>query len=168
MVDNKYHAKNLRQHRHPGDGTFYITKCLKPRIPLLHTEQRIIISDALIHYAKMGRIDLASFVVMPDHWHAVIASNQDMSISKTVSMLQNWISNHTFEYLKNHGASWQKGFYETRIKTSKQFNSICSYIEYNPVAKGLVDNIAAWDASSANVKYSGMVLRPWPWRFLDD
>jgi REP-associated tyrosine transposase len=168
MVKELFHSKKLRQHRHAGSGTFFVTKCLAPRMPLFQLEQRKIIADALAFYADQDKISLAAFVVMPDHWHAVFASNQDIPVSQVITALQVWIAKHTGEYLRQSGSFWQKGFHEKRIRSSQQFNYICNYIEYNPVDKGYADSPDAWDASSANRQYIDKMLCPWPWRFEND
>ena len=63
--------------------------------------------------------------------------------------------------LKNHNTSWQDGYYDTRVKTAKQFRFVTYYIEQNPVEKGLVEKPDEWVASSANRKE--LVTGPWPW-----
>ena len=168
MINQNYHSKNLRQHRSYKNGVFFVTKCLQPRRALLLPKYRKIISEALIFYAEQEKITLAAFVVMPDHWHLLCAPNQHQSISKIISSIQMWISNHTGKYLTSHDATWHKGFYETKIRSSKQFSYICQYIENNPVAKGLVDKKNEWNDSSANQQYVSKIKRPWPWKFEND
>jgi len=51
-------------------------------------------------------------------------------------------------------------YYDTRVKTSKQFRFVTYYIEQNPVVKGLVEKPEEWVASSANRKE--LVTDPWP------
>ena len=53
------------------------------------------------------------------------------------------------------------GYYETRVKTAKQFKFVTYYIEQNPVVKGLVERPDDWDASSA--RRTDLVTDPWPW-----
>ena len=164
MVEKIYHAKNLRENRHEGNGIFFVTKCIQPRKPLLTSEYRKIITDNLLFYAEKNIIELAAFVVMPDHWHAVLASNEAKSIGQTISSIQRLTSRQTKDYLRKHNVSWQKGFYETRVRTLKQFNYICSYIEENPVKKGFTENKCNWIHSSANPEYAHLLACPNLWR----
>ena len=63
--------------------------------------------------------------------------------------------------LESHKTSWQDGYYDTRVKTSKQFEFVTYYIEQNPVTKGLAEETDEWDASSARRR--DLVTEPWPW-----
>jgi hypothetical protein len=63
--------------------------------------------------------------------------------------------------LTTHKTCWQDGYYDTRVKTAKQFEFVSRYIEQNPVAKGLVESRQEWDATSA--KRKDLVTDPWPW-----
>ena len=71
------------------------------------------------------------------------------------------VAGKTAAHLKNHNTSWQDGYYDTRIKTAKQFAFVTYYIEQNPVVKGLVEKPDEWFASTANLKE--LVTDPWPW-----
>ena len=59
-----------------------------------------------------------------------------------------YVAGKTAALLKNHNTSWQDGYYDTRIKTAKQFAFVTYYIEQNPVVKGLVEKPDEWVASS--------------------
>jgi hypothetical protein len=55
----------------------------------------------------------------------------------------------------------EDGYYDTRVKTAKQFSFVVNYIEQNPVAKGLVESVEKWNTSSSrNIE---LVTDPWPW-----
>jgi hypothetical protein len=54
--------------------------------------------------------------------------------------IMSYVGANTAALVKAHGTSWQDGYYNTRVKTAKQFNFVASYIEQNPVAKGLVES----------------------------
>ena len=56
---------------------------------------------------------------------------------------------------------WQDSYYDTHVKTAKQFEYVTDYIEQNPVVRGLVDSPEQWDASSASRK--DLVTDPWPY-----
>ena len=46
----------------------------------------------------------------------------------------------TSAHLTKHRTAWQDGYYETLIKTARQFTYVALYIEENPVKKGLVSH----------------------------
>ena len=98
---------------------------------------------------------------MPDHWHALFALCEPWVLPKFMHALMSYVAGKTAALLKNHNTSWQDGYYDTRIKTAKQFAFVTYYIEQNPVVKGLVEKPDEWVASSANRKE--LVTDPWPW-----
>ena len=77
---------------------------------------------------------------MPDHWHALFALREPWVLPKFMHAQMSYVAGKTAALLKNHNTSWQDGYYDTRVKTAKQFEFVSCYIEQNPVAKGLVEN----------------------------
>ena len=71
-----------------------------------------------------------------------------------------YVAAKTSSLLKRHNVSWQDGYYDTHVKTGKQFAYIAYYIEQNPVVKELVGGAQEWKASSA--ARTDLVTEPWP------
>jgi REP element-mobilizing transposase RayT len=68
------HSQSLRLHRWTDvSATFFITKSLHPKRPILDPEARAAIVAAFRFAVEDNRIYLRAFVVMPDHWHALFA-----------------------------------------------------------------------------------------------
>ena len=93
--------------------------------------------------------------------HALFALRDPWTLAKFMHDMMSYIGAKTAALVKTHGTSWQDGYYETRVKTAKQFNFVASYIEQNPVAKGFVESVEQWNASSA--RNIDLVTDPWPW-----
>ena len=74
-----------------GPGMFFVTKCLEPRQPVIDDSIALEICSALCFYAEKKLIALAAFVVMFDHWHALLATRDGMTISKRMKLLDRWI-----------------------------------------------------------------------------
>jgi putative transposase len=106
------------------------------------------------------RIYLGAFVVMPDHWHALFAVREPWTLPKFMHSLMSHVAAETSSHLHFHGSNWQDSYYETRVRTERQFRYIAHYIEQNPVKKEWVENPAEWDASSA--AKTDLVTDPWP------
>jgi REP element-mobilizing transposase RayT len=158
----KPHSRDLRLYRLSDlPATFFITKSLLPKKPALDARAREIIISALAFAVRERRIYLRAFVVMPDHWHALLALCKPWTLPKFMHAMMSFIGGKTSTLLKSHGTTWQDGFYDTRVKTAKQFRFVANYIEQNPVVKGLVEKAEEWDASSA--KRTDLVTEPWPW-----
>ena len=97
---------------------------------------------------------------MPDHWHALFALREPWTLPKFMHDFMSYVGRKTDQLLRAHDTAWQDGYYDTHIKTARQFEYITSYIEQNPVVKGLVDSPEQWDASSASC--GDVVSDPWP------
>jgi len=122
-------------------------------------------ADALAWYGRQGKIHVAAFVVMPDHWHLLFHTAAGQDVSTFMANSCRWISRETNESLQCGGAAWQDGFHETLVKTVKQFQFVRKYIEDNPVEKGLVTSQAEWPWSTANESYRDVVPGTWPFEF---
>jgi len=155
------HSRNLRLHRlSDTPATFFVTKSLHPKKPILDEVAREIV-NALGYAVQQERIYLRSFVVMPDHWHALFALRGPWTLPKFMHALMSYVAGKTSALLRTNKTSWQDGYYDTLVKTAKQFGFVTYYIERNPVVKGLVESPDQWDASSAT--RTDLVTDPWPW-----
>jgi REP element-mobilizing transposase RayT len=161
LLKNKPHSENLRLHRlADAPATFFVTKSLYPKKPVLDPKAREVIISALAFSVQKRRIYLRAFVVMPDHWHALFALTEPWTLPRFMHSVMSFIGGKTSALLKSHGTSWQDGYYDTRCKTVRQFAFVAHYIEQNPVAKGLVQKPEEWDASSARL--TELITQPWP------
>ena len=156
------HSSDLRVHRlSDAPATFFVTKSLYPKKAILDESVRDTIVLALAFSVEHKRIHLRAFVVMPDHWHALFALRNKWTLPRFTHDLMSFIGGKTSSLLQLHHTSWQDGYYDTRVKTAKQFSYVAAYIEQNPVAKGLVELPEEWTASSAY--HPDLVTEPWPW-----
>ena len=159
------HSSSLRLHRlSDGPETFFVTKSLHPKKPVLSKEIREIVVSAFAFAVAQKRIHLRAFVVMPDHWHALFALNEPWTLPKFMHHMMSFVGARTVKQMQACRTRWQEGYYDTLVKTAKQFEFVAYYIEQNPVAKGLVQQPDQWEASSA--ARTDLVTEPWPW-FLD-
>jgi REP element-mobilizing transposase RayT len=136
-VKSDAHSRNLRLHR-LGDApaTFFVTKSLHPKKPILNADTRELIVSAFAFAVRQQRIYLRAFVVMPDHWHVLLALREPWTLPNFMHDTMSYVGARTFVLLKSHKTSWQDGYYETRVKTTKQFQFVTYYIEQNPAVKG--------------------------------
>jgi len=156
------HSRNLRLHRlSDTPATFFITKSLRPKKAVLDEAAREIIVSAFAFAVRQQRIYLRAFVVMPDHWHALFALRDPWTLPKFMHHTMSYVGRKTSVLLASYKTSWQDGYYDTCVKTAKQFRFVTYYIEQNPVGKGLVEKPDEWVASSA--KRKELVTDPWPW-----
>jgi len=127
----------------------------------LEPATRELIVSTLEFSIREKRIFLRAFVIMPDHWHALFALRELWTLPKFMHGMMSFVAAKTSALLKAHQTSWQDGYYDTRVKTAKQFAFITRYIEQNPVSRGLVQQAEQWEPSSAN--RTDLITDPWPW-----
>lgn len=102
---------------------------------------------------------LHAFVVMTDHWHALLSlgSTEILSIlMRNICRHSGFLSRKTSEPI-----SWQKGFYDHKIREDEIVVDIVRYIESNPVRKRLTAESESWQWSSAYPEFIGRNDRIW-------
>ena len=141
-------------------ATFFVTKSIHPKKPILEDTLREVVASALSFALEQNRIHLRAFVVMPDHWHALLQPIEPWTLPKFMHAIMTFIGRRTGKSLTTHETAWQDGYYDTRIKSWKQLGYVTRYIEENPVTKGLVMSPEEWPQSSAFL--TRLVTSPWP------
>src|SRR5437763_9153152 len=119
------HSRDLRRNRvTDGPDTFFITKSLQQKKPMLDQEARAVIVSALEFAVKRERIYLRAFVVMPDHWHALLALLEPWTLPRFMHATMSFIGARTSQLMATSGTTWQDSYYDTRIRTAKQFDYV--------------------------------------------
>jgi REP element-mobilizing transposase RayT len=126
-----------------------VTKCLEPRKNVLGPKQRQIIVSSLQFTVERGDIQLAAFVVMPDHFHVLVGLLEHLTVRRWMHLQMSYIARTTNAFLRSEGCRWQDGYHDTEVRSQKQFNYLVDYIRNNPVEAGLVNYPEEWDATSA-------------------
>ena len=121
------------------------------------------------------QIRLASYCVMPNHWHLVVWPRGDGDLSAFVGWLtlthtQRW---HAHRQDTGSGHVYQGRFKSFMIQSDVHFLTVCRYVERNPVRGGLVERAAQWQWSSLWRRRSGdaeakALLSDWPVKRPDD
>src|SRR4029079_7048888 len=87
--------------------------------------ERNLIVSALEFAVLERRIWLRAFVVMPDHWHALFALRDPWTLPRFMHAAMSFIGARTVSLLQSRETAWQDSYYDTRIRTAKQF----AYVE---------------------------------------
>ncbi|MGP8270109.1 MAG: REP-associated tyrosine transposase [Terracidiphilus sp.] len=98
----------------------------------------------ILDYRSQGRFLLHAFVIMPDHFHALITPAPDVSLEKAMQFIKGGFSFR----LKSKLDVWMRSFNESQIMSAEKFLSCVRYIEENPVRRGLVLAPEAFQFSS--------------------
>jgi putative transposase len=134
--------------------TYLVTAVTAERRSLLQvTATAELFERILLDYRSQGKFLLHAFVIMPEHFHAVITPAADVSLEKAMQFIKGGFSFR----LKSKHEVWMRSFNESQILTEEKFVSCVRYIEENPVRRGLVSTAQAYPFSSA-----GRTLDPMP------
>jgi len=148
--DHRPHAHDLRIGRFSEPyGLYLLTKCVEAETDLSIGQKDAIVS-ALLFSADKGDLRLHAFVVMPDHWHALISLGPELLMGRIV---ENIDRRANYQVQRQGRISWQKGFHDKKVRINNSVKDIVHYVEYNPVRKGLTNLAEAWKWSSANVEF---------------
>ena len=101
--------------------------------------------QTLFDYRGEGRFLLHAYVVMPDHFHALITPAAEVSLEKAMQFIKGGFSFR----LKSKMDVWMRSFNESQISTAGKFVECVRYVEENPVRARLVASADAYSFSSA-------------------
>ncbi len=133
-----------------SERIFFVTVNLRRAIaPLSQAEYEQVVaaieaSRRRLHFLFLG------YVVMPDHWHALIGPTFPLTISRVVQDVK-WISARSLNRGRHaSGPVWQHQFWDRFVRHAKEFRERLDYMHLNPVRKGFVKRPEEWPWSSYN------------------
>ncbi len=126
--------------------TYFVTAVTAQRRRLFQvTATAELLEQTILDYRRQGKYLLHAFVIMPDHFHALITPAPDVSLEKAIQFIKGGFSFR----LKSKLDVWMRSFNETQIMNQAKFADCARYIEGNPVRRGLASKPAAHPFSSA-------------------
>jgi putative transposase len=149
-----------------GDGTYFITASTWEKKCLLQSERMAkLFIDVLFHYQNLSKYRLHEFVVMPNHFHAVLTPLSPMTLEKAVQFIKGGLSFRARKELSLSGEIWQTSFYDRRVRDAIEYACFRHYIHMNPVRRGLVPAPEEFPYSSANLMLDEVPqgLKPAAW-----
>jgi|SRR5271154_3315636 len=112
-----------------------------------------VLIDQLLDCRSRGYYKLHAFVVMPDHFHALLTPDESESLEKAMQMIKGG-SAHTIKQTLNYASPvWQQGFHDRWIRDVAEYRARVDYIRTNPVAAKLAVMPDQYLLSSACGKY---------------
>jgi putative transposase len=135
--------------------TYFVTSIAFERRKLLQgSRTALLLIDVFRTNVEKQRIQAHEFVVMPDHFHAMLTPAPDVSLEKAVQYIK---GGYSFRAKKELGYSfevWQAGYTEKRMVDAADYRHHAIYVRENPVRARLVTRSEDWEYSSA---------RAWDW-----
>jgi putative transposase len=124
-------------------GTFFITAITYNRGRLFQVEARAkLFIETLQHYRAEGLYKLYAFVVMPDHVHLLLTTDD---LPKAMQHIKGGFSRR----VDSKVTVWQRGFTDHLVLNREHFESRRRYIHENPVRERLVESAEKYPYSSA-------------------
>jgi len=78
------------------------------------------------------------YVLMPDHWHALIWSRFPVTISGVIQNVKRASSFKLNRLRSGRGLVWQHQFWDRFLRHAQELRERLDYMDFNPVRKGLV------------------------------
>jgi putative transposase len=139
-----------------ADRTFFVTSVTWERRPVFRSERAAkLFVETLYGYRERGIFHLFEFVLMPDHFHLLVAPMHTVSLEKSMQFIKGGFSHR---YMKETGSRteiWERSFTNHRIRNERDYEQHRQYIRMNPVRAKFVESPEAYPYSSA---YLGRVL----------
>jgi putative transposase len=123
------------------DGSpFFITINCEPRGEnhLCRAGRGDAVLDALAHYHEKLLWHCRVALLMPDHLHAILAIPRESGLKKVITDWKKFLT-------REHGISWQRDFFDHRLRDHHQADEKHEYILMNPVRRGLCERREDWN-----------------------
>jgi putative transposase len=157
------------RYKAPVAGTYFVTSTIVNWIKIFSLKgfPEIIIDELNFRRGK-GELKLYGYVIMPDHIHLIISSD---NIPKVMRSIKSFTAKKILDRLKEKNYTsildelkdfkpefksqseyqvWQEGFHPKIILGDKEFEQKINYIHNNPVTRGFVESPNDWKYSSYN------------------
>ena len=141
--------------RRPGQSnTFFITASTWQGRALFFSERMAqLFLECLYRYRKQGKYLLHEFVLMPNHFHAIVSPADGITLERAVQFIKGGFSYEVGKQISRSVEIWQRGFVDHRIHNVEDYVRHVEYIHQNPVRAGLVLEADGYRYSSAHPQY---------------
>lgn len=164
-----------RWHKQSDANTHFLTTNVRSRIPLFKVFPRSceILLESLNHHRKKYPLQVAAFVIMPDHVHLIIRRTAPFNLSDFLRDWKGYVAHMVVKQLKQghkdgilqqlattpkrlRDSSYQVFQSDTHVEaifSRRFFRQKLNYIHNNPVVEGLVNTPVQYQYSSARNYY---------------
>jgi putative transposase len=123
----------------PEGSTYFISVNCAVRGPnqLAFPDPAHLLLDSVIMRCSLGHWWPRLFLIMPDHLHGLFVFSPERILKQVVENWKRYVSRH-------YAISWQRDFFEHRIRDPTELAEKWHYIIENPVRAGLVATAEEW------------------------
>ena len=135
-------------------ATYFVTICCQNRgvNQLCQNAAAREIFETAARYDREQTWHLSLLLLMPDHLHALVSIGGDRSLSTTIAAFKRATA-------KFAGVTWQRNFFDHRVRDSNDPFGKHMYIRQNPVRAGLVTDETAWPYVLDRANLEAMAVR---------
>jgi putative transposase len=95
-----------------------------------------IVATALRHFDGI-RVTMISFVVMPNHVHALFIQNPEWLLEELLYSWKRFTANEINKLIQRSGSLWQQDYFDRLVRDEQHFANCVRYIRRNPEKTGL-------------------------------
>lgn len=134
-----------------GDLAYHVLNRRVGRLPLFEKPADYAAFEQILAEAQaQTKIRIATYCLMPNHWHLLLWPRQDGELSEvlrwiTVTHTQRW---HAHHHTAGTGPVYQGRFKSFPVQTDEHFLTVARYIERNALRAKLVTRAEDWQWSS--------------------
>lgn len=140
---------------HEDGAAYFVTTATHNRKPIFADSGAAELLLTVLTYQKYDHgFCLFGFVIMPDHFHAIIQPSGDSQLSIIMKAVKGNFSRMYKAYCEHTGHVWQRRFYDRGIRDTHDLRTALEYIHNNPVAAGLTEDRLLYRYSSARCYHS--------------
>jgi putative transposase len=147
-------AKPPRDLSRSSSRTYFVTANSWNGHALIHSERvaKLFIAT-LLDYREQGKFQLHEFVVMPDHFHAVLTPGTNITLERAMQFIRGGFSYRAGKELGMKKEIWQRGYVDHRIRDARDYEQHREYVRMNPVKVHLVETPEAYPYGSAHPSF---------------
>lgn len=118
--------------------TFFVTTVTAQRRRIFQNDRmaREFI-DTLFRYRDEDKFAVHEFVLMPDHFHALLTPSPSISLEKSMQFIKGGFSFRAKRELEYPFEIWEHSFTNHRIRDAADYGCHVEYIRRNPIKAGL-------------------------------
>ena len=108
--------------------------------------------EVLLSYRDQSKYLLHEFVVMPNHFHALLTP-REVTLERSMQFIKGGFSFRAGREFGIKREIWQRSFMDRRMRDAGEYSAFRIYIHENPIKRGLVEGREDWRFGSACGKY---------------
>ena len=106
------------------------------------------VENALLYFDG-ARYLLHSWVIMPNHVHALLTPAESFSLTQILHSWKSFTAKVANRVLGQSGRFWQEDYFDRYMRDDRHYFAAIEYIELNPVGAGLCERKEDWKFGSA-------------------